>query len=202
MRRDAPEKRTRKLIQKGEQSGCGPFWLAKLGAGALWISGASAPALHEPLTTPTVDVHSGLRMTVALDVLRHLWLRGPDSFALAHAMVWRHADSIADTIKYLQKHVPTPQLKTVIYTAIASGRVHTSRDAVPDDKALHKPFHGQAGLAGAGGLSRVQADMLHAYRDGWEWPPYMPRPEGSDTTPTTPRYRVPLTTPVATCGMS
>ena len=148
MRRDAPDKRTLKLIQKGKQSECDPFWLAKLGAGALWISGASAPAPHEPLATPTVDVHSGLRMAVALDVLRHLWFRGPDSFAPAHAMVWRHADSIADTIKYLQKHVPTPQLKIVIYTAIASGRVRTSRDAVPDDKALQQALPRSGGTRG------------------------------------------------------
>ena len=111
-------------------------------------------------------------MTVPLDVLRHLWFRGPDSFAPAHAMVWRHADSIADTIKYLQKHVPPPQLEIVIYTAIASGRVRTSRDAVPADKALSKLWHGQAGLAGAGGLSRAQFDVLHAYHNGWEWSPY------------------------------
>ena len=50
---------------------------------------ASAPASHEPLATPTVDVHSGLRMAAALDVLRHLWFRGPDSFAPAHAAVRR-----------------------------------------------------------------------------------------------------------------
>ena len=36
------------------------------------------------------------------------------------------------------------------------------------------------------------------YRDGWEWSPYMPKPERSDTAPSTSRYRVPLTTPVAT----
>ena len=78
--------------------------------------------------------------------------------------------------------------------------MRTSRDAVPDDKALlRKLCHDQAGLAGAGGLSRAQADVLRAYRDEWEWSsPYMPRPEGSDTTPTTPRYRVPPTAPVAT----
>ena len=33
MRRDAPDKRTLKLIQKGKQSECDPFWLAKLRAG-------------------------------------------------------------------------------------------------------------------------------------------------------------------------
>ena len=79
--------------------------------------------------------------------------------------------------------------------------MRTSRGAVPDDKALHKLCHGQAGLAGAGGLSRAQADVLRAYHDGWEWSPYMPRPRRvrhTDTTPTTSRYRVPPITPVAT----
>ena len=42
----------------------------------------------------------------------------------------------------------------------------------------------------------MQTDVLRAYRDGWEWSPYMPRPEGSDTTPTTSHYRVPLAAPV------
>jgi hypothetical protein len=135
MRRDAPDKRIRELIQKGKKSECDLFWLPKLRAGALWISGASAPAPHELLATPTVDVHSGVRMASALDVLRHLWFHRPGSFAPAHVTEWRHADSIADTIKYLQKHVPTPQLKIVIYSAIASGRVRTSRDTVPGDKA-------------------------------------------------------------------
>lgn len=87
MRRDTPDKRTLKLIQKGNQSECDPFWLAKLRAGALWISGASAPAPQEPLAKPAVDAHSGLQMAVPLDVLRHLWFRGPDIFAPAHAMV-------------------------------------------------------------------------------------------------------------------
>ena len=62
----------------------------------------------------------------------------------------------------------------------------------------HDLCHGQAGLAGVGGLSRAQFGVLRTYRDGWEWSPYMPKPERSDTTPSTPRYRVPLTTPVAT----
>ena len=112
MRRDTPDKRIRELIQKGKKSECDLFWLPKLRAGALWISGASAPAPHELLATPTVDVHSGVRMASALDVLRHLWFHRPGSFAPAHVTEWRHADSIADTIKYLQKHVPTPQLKS------------------------------------------------------------------------------------------
>ena len=68
--------------------------------------------------------------------------------------------------------------------------MRTSRDAVPDGKALSKRFHGGANVAREGGLNRAQYDVLRAYRDGWEWSPYMPKPEGSDKTPTTPRYRV------------
>ena len=74
--------------------------------------------------------------------------------------------------------------------------MRTSRDAVPGDKALPKLCHGHAGRAGAEGLSRAQFDVLRAYCDGWEWSPYLPRPEGSDTTPTTSRYRVPMVAPV------
>ena len=108
----------------------------------------------------------------------------------------RHPDSIRDTSKYLQKHVSTPQLKIVIYSAITSGRVRTSRDAVPDDKVLLKLCHGDAGVANKGGLSLAQFDVLRAYRDGWEWSPFMPTPEGSDKTPTMSRYRVPMAVPV------
>ena len=42
----------------------------------------------------------------------------------------------------------------------------------------------------------MQFDVLRAYRDGREWSPFMPKLEGSGTTPTTSRYRVPK--PVAT----
>ena len=77
-------------------------------------------------------------MTAALDVLWHLWFRGPDSLAPAHVAVWRHPDSIKDTAKHPQKHVKTPRIKIVIHSAIVSGRVRTSRDAVPDDKILLK----------------------------------------------------------------
>ena len=163
--------------------------MAKLRAGALWVSNETAPASDEPLATPKIDVHSGLPMAAALDVLRHLWFRGPDSLAPAHVAVWRHLDSIADTIKYLQKHTSTPQLKIVIYAAIASGHVRTSRDAVPDDKVLLKLCHGSAEIA--------RDEGLRTYRDGWEWSPYMPKPEGSDKTPTASRYGVPVAVPVA-----
>jgi hypothetical protein len=101
------------------------------------------------------------------------------------------------TIKHLQKHASTPQLKIVIYAAIAGGRVRTSRDAVPDGKVLLKLCHGNAGVASEGGLSRAQFDVLRAYRVGWEWSTYMPRSEGSDKTPTASRYRVPMAAPVA-----
>ena len=140
--------------------------MAKLRAVALWVSNTPAPAPDEPLATPTTDVHSGLPMTAALDVLRHLWFRGPGSLAPAHVAVWRHPDSIKDTIKHLQKHVPTPQIKIVIYSAIASGRVRTSRDAVPEDKALLKLCHGNAGAVDERGLSRAQFGVLRAYRGG------------------------------------
>ena len=111
--------------------------------------------------------------------------------------VWRHPGSIADISKCLQKHTSTPQLKIVIYAAIAAGRVGTSRDVVPDDKVLLQLCHGSAGIAREGGLSRARFDVLRAYRDGWEWSPYMPKPEGSDKTPTAPRYGVPVAVPVA-----
>ena len=74
--------------------------------------------------------------------------------------------------------------------------MRTSRGAVPGDKALRKLCHGHAGLAGAGGLSRAQFDALRAYRDGWEWSPYMPRLEGFVTMPTTSRYCVLMAAPV------
>ena len=191
LRREAPDKRTLELVDKGKQSVCDPFWVAKLRAGSLWVSNVTAPSPGEPLATPTVDAHSGLPMTAALDVFRHLWFRGPGSIAPAHVAVWRHPDSIADTAKQLQKHVKTPRIKIAIYSAIASGRVRTSRDAVPNDKALLRLYHGNTGDADVGGLSRAQFDVLHAYRDGWKWSPFIPKPEGSDTTPTTSRYRVP-----------
>ena len=42
MRRDAPDQRTLDLVEQGKQSVCGPFWLAKLRAGPLWIRCESA----------------------------------------------------------------------------------------------------------------------------------------------------------------
>ena len=191
MRRDAPDQRTLDLVNKGKQSICDPFWLAKLRAGPLWVSNATSPTPAEPLVSSTVDVHTGLPMTATLDILRHLWYRGPDSLAPAHVVVWWHPDSIAETVKHLQKHVKTPRIKIAIYSAIASGRVRTSRDAVPSDKELLKLCHGNTGDADVGGLSRAQFDVLRAYRIGWEWSRFMPKLEGSETTPMTSRYRVP-----------
>jgi hypothetical protein len=87
MRRDVPDKRMPKFIDEGKQSVCDPFWLAKLRAGALWVSNGTAPAPDELLATPMVDVHSSLPMTAALDVPRHLWFRGPGSLAPFHVAV-------------------------------------------------------------------------------------------------------------------
>ena len=197
LRREAPDKRTLELADKGKQSVCNPFWVAKLRAGSFWASNTTAPSPGEPLATPTIDAHSGLPMTAALDVLRHLWLRGPDSLAPAHVAVRRHPDSTTDTAKHLQKHARTPRIKIAIYSAIASGHVRTSRDVVPNGRVLLKLCHGNTGDVDVGGLSRAQFDMLRAYRDGREWSPFMPKPEGSDTTPTTSRYRVPKPVSVA-----
>ena len=138
-------------------------------------------ALGEPLSSRTVDVHTGLPMTETLDILRHLWFHGPDCVASAHFAVWRHPEAIAATVKHLQKHVKTSLIKITIYSAIASGRVRTSRDAVPNDKELLKLCHGNTGSTSIGGLSRAQFDVLRAYRDGWEWSPFMPRLEGTAT---------------------
>ena len=148
--------------------------------------------LGEPLSSRTIDVHTGLLMAETLDILRHLWFRGPDGVASAHFAVWRHPEAIAKTVKRLQKHVKTSLIKITIYSAIASGRVRTSRDAVPSDKELLKLCHGNTGSTSIGGLSRAQFDVLRAYRDGWEWSPFMPRLEGTATTPTNSRYRVPM----------
>ena len=137
-------------------------------------------------------------MTATLDILRHLWFRGPDSIASAHFAVWRHPDAIAEAVKHLQKHVRTPLIKITIYSAVASGRVRTSRDAVPSDRELLKLCHRNTGDANIGGLSRAQFDVLRAYRDGWDWSPFMPKLEGHETTPTTLRYRVPMPVRVAT----
>ena len=150
---------------------------------------ASKPG--EPLSVPMVDVHTGLPMTATLDILRHLWFRGPDSVASPHFVVWRHPDAIASTVKHLQKHVKTALIKITIYSAIASGRVRTSRSAIPDDKALAKFCHGNTGDKKIGGLTLAQFDVLRAYRDGWEWSPFMPEVEDSTKMPTTSRYRVP-----------
>ena len=137
-------------------------------------------------------------MTETLDILRHLWFRGPDCIASAHFAVWRHPEAIAATVKHLQKHVKTSLIKITIYSAVASGRVRTSRDAVPSDRELLKLCHGNTGDTSIGGLSRAQFDVLRAYRDGWEWSPFMPKLEGSATTPTTSRYRVPMPVQAAT----
>ena len=51
MRRDAPDPRTLRLVEQGKQSVCDPFWLAKLRAGPLWLSNATAPTLGEPLSS-------------------------------------------------------------------------------------------------------------------------------------------------------
>ena len=131
MRRDAPDPRTLELVKKEQQSRCDPFWLAKLRAGPLWTSNENASKPGEPLSVPMVDVHTGLPMTATLDILRHLWFRGPDSVASPHFVVWRHPDAIASTVKHLQKHVKTALIKITIYSAIASGRVRTSRSAIP-----------------------------------------------------------------------
>ena len=45
LRREAPDKRTLGLVEKGKQSVCDPFWVAKLRAEALWVSNTSAPLL-------------------------------------------------------------------------------------------------------------------------------------------------------------
>ena len=63
---------------------------------------------------------------------------------------------------------------------------------MPDGKVLSKLYHGSAGVAREGGLSQAQFGVLRACSDGWEWSHYMPKPEGSDKTPTTSRYRVPM----------
>ena len=103
---------------------------------------------------------------------------------------------------HLQKHVKTSLIKITVYSAIASGRVRTSRDAVPSGRELRKLCHGNTGDKSIGGLSRAQFDVLRAYRDGWEWSPFMPKPEGTATTPTTSRYRVPMPVQAATWGES
>ena len=113
LRRDAPGQRTLDLVNKGKQSVCDPFWLAKIRAGPLWVSNATAPTSGEPLASSTIDAHTGLPMTAALDILRHLWFRGSDSLAPAHAAVWRHPDSTTDTAKHLQKHVKILRIKIV-----------------------------------------------------------------------------------------
>ena len=192
MRRDAPDPRTLELVRKEQQSRCDPFWLAKLRAGPLWLSNDTAPKPGEPLSVPMVDVHTGLPMSATLDILRHLWFRGPDCVASPHFVVWRHPDAIANTVTYLQKHVKTALIKITIYSAIASGRVRTSRGAIPSDKVLRKLCHGNTGDKKVGGLSLAQFDVLRAYRDGWEWSPFMPEVEDSSKTPTTSRYRVPM----------
>ena len=55
MRRGVLNDRTRDAIQKGTQTECDPFWLAKLRAGALWITSSAAPTPNEPLATPTLS---------------------------------------------------------------------------------------------------------------------------------------------------
>ena len=181
MRRDAPDPRTLRLVEQGKQSVCYPFWLAKLRAGPLWLSNETAPALGEPLPSHTADVHTGLPMTETLGILRDLWFRGPDCIASAHFAVWRHPEAIAATVAHLQKHVRTSLIKITIYSAVASGRVLTSRGAVPSDRELLKLCHGNTGDKSIGGLSRAHFDALRAYRDGWEWSPFMPQLEGSST---------------------
>ena len=57
-------------------------------------------ALGEPLSSRTVGVHTGLPMAETLDILRHLWFRGPDCVASAHFAVWRHPEAIAATSIY------------------------------------------------------------------------------------------------------
>ena len=137
-------------------------------------------------------------MAETLDILRHIWFRGPDCIASAHFAVWRHPEAIAATVKYLQKHVRTSLINITIYSAVASGRVRTSRDAVPNDRELLKLCHGNTGDKSIDGLNRAQFDALRAYRDGWKWSPFMPKLEGSATTPTTSRYRVPMPVQAAT----
>ena len=62
---------------------------------------------------------------------------------------------------------------------------------MPNDRELLKRCHGNTGDANIEGLRRAQFDVLRAYRDGWEWSPFMPKPKGSETTPTTSRCGVP-----------
>ena len=38
LRREALDKRTLELVDKGKQTVCDPFWVAKLRAGSLWVS--------------------------------------------------------------------------------------------------------------------------------------------------------------------
>ena len=168
MRRDALDQRTLDLVEKGKPSVCDPFWLAKRRAGPLWLSNATAPTLGEPLSSSTADVHTGLPMTATLDILRHLWFRGPDSIASAHFAVWRHLEAIAATVKHLQKHVRTSLIKIATYSAVASGRVRTSRDAVPSDRELHKSFVTETQATRASEASATPSLMCcgHTVTDG------------------------------------
>ena len=101
-------------------------------------------------------------------------------------------------MKHLQKHVRTSLIKITIYSVVASGRARTSRDAVPSGRELLKLCHGNTGDTSIGGLSQAQFDVLRAYRDGWEWSPFMPKLEGSAMAQTTSRYRVPMPVQAAT----
>ena len=162
------------ILPKSKQSGA-------YSAGLLPAGPKTNPAPQ--LASRAIDVRTGLPMAEMLGILRHLWFRGPDCLAPAHFAVWRHPEAIAKTVKYLKKHVKTSLIKITIYSAIAiaSGRVRTTRDAVPSDKELLKLCHGNTGSTSVGGLSRAQFDVLRAYRGEWKWSPFMPQLEGTAT---------------------
>ena len=68
-------------------------------------------------------------------------------------------DSIAETVKHLQKYVKTPRIRIAIYSAIASGRVRTTRDEV------HQPSHIDYVLVSKRSVSAIKAFGVTAPAD-------------------------------------
>ena len=108
-------------------------------------------------------------MSTHLEILRHVWFAGPDHFAPADAIVWRHVEMLELVQRRMTHNLPAKAVKITILAALAAGRVRTDYCMIPNDRKLFQLLHGAPGLPpGAAGLSKSQIEVLRALRDGWQ----------------------------------
>ena len=158
--------------------------MAKLRAGPLWLDTDDASDASEPTSGHDVEPHSGLLMSEHLDILRHVWFAGPDHFAPADAIVWRHAEMLELVRRRMVNNLPAKAVDITILAALAAGRVRTDYCMIPSDRKLSQLSYDAQDLPrNAAGLSKSQVKVPRALRDGWQRAPAMPAAENGEITP-------------------